>query len=460
MPVLIQGLLISATPGDWWFEDDSPHRVFVRDHPNPIAYFGPELVSKLSLNNSVTPWFTFTFWIDTLFHPTSTAPAYWHSLFSFWVTACLLFLVLRRLMDEGIALATVLLWPFLPSSIVTLEFLSTRHYLEGLAFSLAAVLFCLKAVEEEGKQIYMWTASAFYLLACTAKEVYVSGTFFVLICFYLKARRFGAAVGVFGCGLLYAGYRFLSLGAGGKPMDMSFLSQYDLFLTRYPFMFGGNNGGYLLAAVTFGLLVAALALRRLSFQQIFFIGGTLGVMLFTIVPVTAPVTHGYEGLGPWYRVLFLLNTYILAVTAYLAGKVLPLRWMPVPAVIFAAVLGLGAWNAAEAWDARKEGYTLDGRFYLAHPDRLLYSKEPAPWFLYGLHRLYRPGEVAHYLTWRVDNGTPKEHVLKLLDAYPEIWARDDDGVYRIQPGLPAIIRANCERGATPLHRPLPEKGAP
>jgi len=449
--VLVQGIGVSGTLTDWWFEDDTMHRVFVRDHTNPLAYFGPELVSKLSYGSSVTPWFTFTFWIDHVLSPSESGVAYAHSLASVYLTACLLYAVLAHWIDHRYALFAALFWPFLPTTVVTMEFLSTRHYLEGLLFSLIAVRLAQKAVEPDGNKNLIYGAAALYLLACCAKEVYVTGTWLMLTAIYLKTRHYRAVAGMFGCGLLYVVYRFWCLGiGGGKEMDVSFLAGYGDYLIAAPWMWTGNGGGYILIALALALWL--FAWRKLHWTTQLFFPAMVVVLLVTVLPVTLHVYASRDALGPWYRVLFLFHSFLWAATVALAAKTLSARIAWLPALFAAFVLVWGGRRTADSWDSLKAGYLADGRFYLEHPDRLLYSAEPAPWFLFGLHRLYKPDEEPHYLTWRADNGTPEAYIREALEEHGVVWRRGEDGIYRRDPALRERIEVNLENGVTPLHR--------
>ena len=449
---LVQVGTATRTYRDWWFEDDTPHLVFVRDNPAPLGYFlDKDLVHKLSLGHAVTPWFPFTFWVDRQVDPLSPRTAYLHTAVSLLATAFLLYFLMARFTDRLHALAMVSVWLWLPSTVVITEFLSTRHYLEGLAFSAASLLAAQKAVRQESYP-YFWFSAIFYLLACTAKEVYVSTTLVLLLGYYLLRRRFSAMAAMFGCGLLYAGYRFWALGLVGKNLSGAFLEDYHLFLARLPYILTGNLGGYLLFAAGIAVCVALWRAGKLSATAGCWFLANIGVALLTIFPVTANITHQYRELGTWYRVVFLSNTLFLASLAWpffrLAKPKLSLAFF----LAAAACAVWGGWRTAERWDHLKAEYFTDARFYCDHPDRLLFSSLPAPWFLWGVHHLYQDGLPMHYLSWRVDNGTPKDYVLARTEQYREIWVKDRDG-YRADSELISLIRWNCLQGITPLNKP-------
>ncbi len=61
-----------------------------------------------------------------------------------------------------------------------------------------------------------------------------------------------------------------------------------------------------------------------------------------------------------------------------------------------AVVAAGAFLTIRTGEALHDRYRVEGQFYLAHPDRLVYSELPAWWFLVGIDDLYRVPE-RHYL---------------------------------------------------------------
>lgn len=449
----VQLFVVTRPFNDWWFEDDTPHRVFVRDHSNPLAYFtDDELVRKLSLGHAVTPWFPFTFWLDHQFAPLDARPAYIHTGLSLVLTALLLFAFITRWSNPWSGLLGAGCWLFLPSTVTITEFLSTRHYLEGLALSLAACLCASHGVARDNKRWPLWFAACFYLLATTTKEVYVSGTFAALLVIYGWHRRWRAALGIVACGLLYAGYRLWALGLIGKNVGAAVLTDYHLFPMRMPYLFAGNWGGVAIALLCLMALVMVARRSQHAWQTAVAVCMVSGALLVTIFPVTANVVHQYQALGTWYRVLFLWNTALIIGVAWLLHATAHHHWRTLAVVTGAVtflVVSWGSLRAAEGWDTRKLNYTMDGAFYLQHPDRLLYSDLPAPWFLYGLHHMYQPLQPPHYITWRVDAATPKATVLERIQQFDNLWLRQDSR-YQERSDLRPLLRQRVEAGITPL----------
>ena len=356
-------------------------------------------------------------------------------------------------MPRRAALAGVTLWLCLPSTVVITEFLSTRHYLEGLLLGIIAVSFGFASVSGEPKKAARRAcfAGIFYLLACTTKEVYVSAVWVILLLLYLDARRFSALLGTIACGVLYAAYRFWSLGLVGKNLGGSFLEDYHLFLARIPYLFTGNWGGYPVLAAGLILLVVLWRQGKVTWKHLFFMAAVYGVMLLTIFPVSAPVTHQYKDLGTWYRIVFLLNSFTLVCLAWLVSRLKNPNLVLAGFLIALLLVLPSTYKTSKLWDANKARYQSDARFYLDHPDRLLYSKLPATWFLYGVHNLYLPDQPQHYLTWRVNNGTPKDYLYQKAQPGVELWL-EHEGRYIADTTLADIIRENLDGDKTPLHK--------
>lgn len=449
---------LARTPSDWWFEDDTWHLAFVRDHPNPIGYFTQkELIREVSVGLAVTPWFPFTFWLDRQIAPLSPMVAYLHSAFAFFLAALLLYRLLLRWLDRPHALGVAVLWVLLPSSIVTVEFLSTRHYLEGLIFSIVSFwMACLAGRSPGGEgRGYCWAAAVVYLLACTTKEVYVSTTWLLVVGSFVWYKRYGAVAGMFLCGLLYVLYRFWGIGPSMKSFNDSSLAVYHLFLARLPFMFTGNRGGYVLFALMLAAVVWLAWKRGLKRGPLLFFGANLAVMLVTILPVSVYITHAYDSLGTWYRLVFLVNTFLLTLfgwIVYRLGKPALSLGLAVLALVF---IVNGALEATFRWDRWKAENYSDARFYLDHPDRLLFTRLSAPWFIYGVHQVYQPELPMHFLSWRVDNGTKKSYILRQTERFEEIWVKRAEA-YRPDRALLRTLRENCLEDIHPLDKPRPQ----
>src|SRR5205814_132900 len=68
------------------------------------------------------------------------------------------------------------------------------------------------------------------------------------------------------------------------------------------------------------------------------------------------------------------------------------------AVAFALpIVACGGVVTQKHWNVLRAQYAAEGQYYVAHPDRLLYSEVPASWYLDGLRSLYAI-PVRHHVT--------------------------------------------------------------
>ena len=461
---LIQLFLNLSLQRDWWFEDDPNIVAFVRAHPNPVDYFlNRDLIRGLSAGRVLTPMQTLSFKLDDLLAPLSPLAAYLHTALSALLTACLLFWVCRRWLSVGASLAVPLLWLFLPSTISVLEFISARQYLEGLTWLLLSLLCGFRAIdapERKGAVLWLFGAVVAYLLAALSKELYVaSGAWPLALLFFHGRARLGRltapAIGLTAFGaLFYAAYRVWTIGLIGQGFASSqaFLGKYHLFLERYPFMLTGNLMGYILCGLIFLFLVFLMFKKRVSWLICFVFASNLCLLLLTIYPVTKHVVFAYQELGTWHRVVFLLNLFMLFCGCWIMDQI-KRPWIGrLVFALAAAAIVHGARIAAVNWDANKKHYREDARFYLEHPDRLLYSELPGAMFLPGVHNLYRPGWSKHFIS----ANKIEKHARQCLDDYYHIWRKTPDG-YQPDSRLFPLILSNLERERVPLHRSVPEQ---
>ena len=82
-----------------------------------------------------------SYWIDTRVAPESPALAHLHDYVSLVIVCLLLEATLRRFrVPRPWSIAAVGAWLLLPSTIAVYEFIAARHYIEGLGYSLWALL--------------------------------------------------------------------------------------------------------------------------------------------------------------------------------------------------------------------------------------------------------------------------------------------------------------------------------
>ncbi len=417
---------LTRTFNDWWFEDDVYQRHFIKSCPEPAVYFTDNDRSySFNMGRTFTPLLAFTLYTDYLISPAPTA-AYLHTSLVLAITLCLLYALLSPYLGWRGATYVCSLGLFLPSTLVITEFIATRHYLEGLALSLGALLIAVRYPfsSKARNGLALLSIALLFYLAALAKEVYVTFTFYSLAGILFYRRKWFALLILFLSGGAYAAHRLWFLKGVSRdsfPFHFGLLKDFQ----SLPFVLTGNEAGYIATALILGLLVAAVYKKHLWGFKLLWTIGALVVLLGSILPVYKHLHVGHDDLGTWYRLVFLVNLFTLALAVWMAAKLLP---KPVN-----LALGLGcflmvlptSWQTAKKWDHLKAVYETEARFYLDHPNRLLYTELPAPWFIGNVQDLYGGDAMPHYIDREalLDRGV----ITQLLEDHQEIWRGTPNG---------------------------------
>lgn len=165
--VLLHGQII----GGGWRWDDPWILLHAQQNSLWQDFLRPSIWQQFS-NVTFTPWLIVSFSIDRVLFGLTPAAFYLHQLVAIAAAAFLFCLCLNLWCRLVFALAGTLLFVVgLPTMLVA-EQLMTRHYVEGLAFALAALYLFVQHLRDG--RIWMWVAAAvFYLLAISANEIFV-----------------------------------------------------------------------------------------------------------------------------------------------------------------------------------------------------------------------------------------------------------------------------------------------
>jgi hypothetical protein len=418
----------------WWFEDDPGQFAFVRRIANPISFFTDLRVIKgFGGGGAIVPFQAVSEWIDSSIAYRSVRFATWHNAVSLALILFLFFHILRRFaFTTGATVILVGLWLCLPATIAVNEFLSTRHYLEGFAAGLLAIIvaqsLAIGSWPENWKSIAVLSIATAHALLY--KEVFAIATP-VFLAFYLGAygRRHAAAAILVVLGLFFA-YRFWVFGAN-VSYGLPFLgpSDYLRFLGRMPYIMVGNFGGYLLIAL---ICVAFMASYRHRPIPLFTIAGGLFLLaaeLAVIYPISFSINQDWLQRGTWDRGLFVLSTTLLLIGGYLVARMQFTKRNVLVVILAFSVLIPGAVRATQSWHRVMIRYKREGKFYLEHPDRLLYSELPARWYFGGLIGLYDIPVRHHVLVAERNRISRKE-----IERFSTIW-RFADGKFVPDPIL-------------------------
>jgi len=425
---------------DWWCDDDPALFAFGLRVDDPLSFFhDKELLGYGRLNrNTLTPFQMVSFWIDGRLAPREAGLAYLHSALALAATAVALMALVARLSGPGWAFGCAATWLFLPSTQAVHEFLSTRHYMEGLLACLIALALGHRVARGDGGVAAWMGALAFAAVAALCKETYAFAALFGLAALFLFQKRRGPLLSVLLLGALYGAYRLWAHGLRASyGMPLLWPIPFVGVVLRFPYMLAANHGGYLLA-----LGIAALtifrATRAWSRGAVVAVIGLLAGSVLVVYPVAIALQATWHEPGTWYRATFALNTIGWTLGWVALSRVRDVRVHALAALLTVAALVPGSLRTRAYWDDYKRSYEIEGRFFLEHPSRLVYSVVPASWYLGGLSRLYDARQP--HVTWRDAQGGRLDR--GVLAAHPTLWRRDGERMIED----PALFRKLLEDG--------------
>ncbi|MCX6623303.1 MAG: hypothetical protein NTY38_20005 [Acidobacteria bacterium] len=434
-----------ALPSRWWFEDDPTLFAYASTIHNPASIFTDPAVLRHSTSAAaLVPMQLLSYWVDVRIAGFSPQFAYAHQVCSFLLTLLLFYLILAHYLPEDTVAALIgsVIWALLPSTAVVVQFLATRHYLEGLLFSALSLYLadCLSAGEG---RLGSWRQGA--VVSCGAvgmlyKEVYapVVPILLLVIAWKRRDRRLMALTVAMTLG--YGLYRLWVLGSGLRYVDMPFLtpSQYLKFLSKLPYTFSSTYGGYFLFGSIAALCVYAMLGRKARLETVLCFLGILAVSLVVIFPTSYPLYGTIRRPDPWYRIVFLLNTMIAGFSTWLAVRCLRPRLQATLALLALAVLLPGILKTRGLWTELTASAEREGKFYLSNPGKMLLSEQEASWFIPGLNRMYDV-HPPHYVL-------SENLATTLLEPGVVLW-RFTDGHFAPDPAVrPALSNLHSHPG--------------
>ena len=171
MLAVLTALLYHKVVSSYWLYDDPYILRHAFEHSPWEYFFIPEVWRELSIRY-LTPWVTLSFDIDLSLFGFQPRFFYLHQLVSLWLAACTLYGVLRLWVKPGFAFSGSVLFLVSAPAGAAAEMLQIRHYIEGLIFCLLSLYFFVRALRKES-YLFTFLSSLFYLLAASAKELYV-----------------------------------------------------------------------------------------------------------------------------------------------------------------------------------------------------------------------------------------------------------------------------------------------
>ena len=155
----------------WWMYDDTPILKHAASYHFWEYFLVPSVWRELSANN-LTPWIDAIYDLDLFLFGLNPIGFYLHHLAIFGLLTTTTYYFLRLWLNRSWAFAASILFTLSPCYANNVYFLMTRHYVEGLLWSLWAIIFYVKAIRDKRPVLAYWGA-LFYLIATLCKEIYV-----------------------------------------------------------------------------------------------------------------------------------------------------------------------------------------------------------------------------------------------------------------------------------------------
>lgn len=178
LPIAVAALALAAAVAafhhsaitGWWRVDDTGllhgAQIFhLRD-----IFFSPQTWAQMRVIY-FTPWLNLLFYVDLASFGLNPAAFYMHDLADLWLAGLLTYFLLRLWVGYFPSLIGAAMFIAGEPVFVTAQQLMSRHYIEGLAFAIAAMI-CYVAALRRHAFALSWIGAALYLIACLNKEIY------------------------------------------------------------------------------------------------------------------------------------------------------------------------------------------------------------------------------------------------------------------------------------------------
>lgn len=307
----------SALSANWRWDDPAillhAHRFSILD-----IFSNPEIWREFSPAN-LTPWLILSFEIDLALFGLKPEFFYLHQLISLSLVSTLLYLCLNLWTRRSTAIAGALIFSSSTPSFLMAQQLMTRHYVEGAVFCLASLFFFV-TFTRTSKIYSLMLSCTFYILAVTAKEIYVP---LIILYILIPEGEFGKrmtatipfALIAFGY-VLWRGYMLGSLTGGyvssSDYLELIFLAEIFSNFSQFPVFLYGSYGWFI-AALYLLILILYFAIYRSGISISIAI---LGLCLLPLIPLIR-----FPGITMADRYLFLFALILSFSVAFYAEKI-------------------------------------------------------------------------------------------------------------------------------------------
>lgn len=387
-------ILYSFLLNGWWFGDDPEIVVFVSKH-RPFEYFiNPSIWQSFSPFN-LTPWILLSLEPDFLMFRFKPLGYYIHHLISLVFVVISLFIVLDMFVKKRIfVILGVLIFLLSPATFTVCTWLSTRHYLEGMGFSLLSVYFFVKGIRDN-KYSFILFSYLFYIPAILSKEVYVPLPFFLLLIPEKTFRvRFIRIIPFLMLSFVYFLYRMTMLGddpIGGYSSIWPWSLSSALSDSRKIFeLYSGSWWIFLVVLITIILGIHFYKDRKTKAREISRYILIFLIFFVTILPVSS-ILNDDESL----RYIFIISTFITSLFILSIDRIFDKgsRVFKIFAGMALLVVLAGFFQTylekRKQWNMKRSQARVEGNFFMENFADLnaIFKINQPHWFYDGLEKM-------------------------------------------------------------------------
>lgn len=374
--------------------DDPEIVVFVSKH-RPFEYFiNPSIWQSFSPFN-LTPWILLSLEPDFLMFRFKPLGYYIHHLISLVFVVISLFIVLDMFVKKRIfVILGVLIFILSPATFTVCTWLSTRHYLEGMGFSLLSVYFFVKGIRDN-KYSFILFSYLFYIPAILSKEVYVPLPFFLLLIPEKTFRvRFIRIIPFLMLSFVYFLYRMTMLGddpIGGYSSIWPWSLSSALSDSRKIFeLYSGSWGIFLVVLITIILGIHFYKDRKTKAREISRYILIFLIFFVTILPVSS-ILNDDESL----RYIFIISTFITSLFILSIDRIFDKgsRVFKIFAGMALLVVLAGFFQTylekRKQWNMKRSQARVEGNFFMENFADLnaIFKINQPHWFYDGLEKM-------------------------------------------------------------------------
>lgn len=380
--VLISAAIHWTALRGWWLYDDPQLLIEAIRQPVWGVLFDPAEYTHLA-SHSFTPLLLLSFKLDLALHGLTPAVFYAHQVVALTAAAILMYVLLRRYVADLYAAGGAAVFLTTWAAVYAARTLMIRHYVEGLLFALAALLFWSVGLRRAQRRWHV-VAALCYLAAMLCKEVYAPIPL-LLVCQarYERHRWREVARDLIAPAIalaVFLAWRWYMLGLSGFYSPVT--GERDLTV---PFALWGHVTGPapIWARVIWAIALIAAAVLFILRQRLRAVAFLAAVILLIALPIVPLATTYFQ-----WRYSFAFVAFSVAAFSVALGLSNRRQSMIVLVLLLATTTVMSISQRRYYRQLTARGIEQEGRYVWSQPSNapILAASSPS-WYIEGLRWL-------------------------------------------------------------------------